>query len=151
MKIIYYCFAGAHASVVASALHCNLLPAHRIPTYEELLSIPFYDRTPPELIGMPYFMGVDEQQNEIYFMGMWSDRGNISASILTVLELSGISKEEYLLQDAFPLINFSTKLGGLMSKRYSLTRLGRSITVWGIQRQYPAFVRLVNEVKSHLE
>jgi hypothetical protein len=137
--------------VVAAAIHCGLLPADRVPSYDQFLAIPFYDRTEPALIGQPYLMGRDERGNDVYFMGMWNQRTSVTAAIHTILDLAGVGQRQYLLQDAFPLINFSTKLGGLLSKRYCLTGIGRKITVWGIKRQYPRFVALVAAVKISLE
>jgi hypothetical protein len=146
--IIYYCFAGAHASVVAAAIHSGLLPVHRLPSYSELTALPYYDRTDPGQVGAPYFMGSDEQGNSIFFIGLWNQRQNLTASIQSLLDAAGVERNSYLLQDAFPLINFSTKLGGLLSKRYRLTSLGRKITVWGMRRQYWRFVDLVARVKD---
>lgn len=112
--------------------------------------MPYYDRTDPRLVGAPYYMGSDNQGNGIYFMGLWSQRRNLESSIQALLNAAGVNQEDYLLQDAFPLINFSTKLGGLLSKRYRLTGIGRVITIWGMRRQYRLFVELVDEVKKKL-
>ncbi|MBP2649844.1 MAG: hypothetical protein H6Q74_669 [Firmicutes bacterium] len=150
LNIIYYCFAGAHASVVASAIHCGLLPRERVPSRQEFLAVPYYDRTLPELVGQPYFMGLDECGNKVYFMGMWSQRLKIITALGEFLDTAGVKQNQYFFQDAFPLINFSTKLGGLLSKRCHFTEMGRSITVWGIKRRYPCFVELVKKVKQQL-
>jgi hypothetical protein len=136
---------------VAAAIQCGLLPADRIPTYEEFLAVPFYDRTPPGLIGRPYYMGLDKKGNKTYFMGMWSERRSLAVAIEELLDSLGVERGSYLMQDAFPLLNFSTKFGGLLSKRYHLTQLGRRITVWGIKRQYARFVQLVREVGARVE
>jgi len=69
----------------------------------------------------------------------------------SLLDAAGVERSQYFLQDAFPLINFSTKIGGLLSKRYRLTSLGRKITVWGMRRQYWRFVEMVTEVKNKLD
>lgn len=151
LNVIYYCFAGAHASVVSSAIHCGLLPANRIPTYEELLSIPYYDQTDPAFVGMPYLMGNDEFGNPVYFMGMWNQRQALASTLERLLAAGGIPSETYILQDSFPMLNFSTKVGGALSKRLLFTSLGRRISVWGIQRRYPQFVSLVENVKKRLE
>ncbi|HAK72902.1 MAG TPA: hypothetical protein DCP36_03685 [Sporomusaceae bacterium] len=151
MNIVYYCFAGAHASVVASAIHCGILPSDRVPTSAEFISMPYYDRTSPALIGRPYLMGCDEKNNSVYFMGMWNQREKITCTIQSLLKIAGLQDSSFILQDAFPLINFSTKCGGLLSKRSSFTKVGRSLTIWGMQRQYPEFVKLVNSVKNRLE
>lgn len=136
---------------MAAAIHCGLLPAGRTPGYAEFIALPYYDRTSPELVGQPYFMGQDENGNAVYFMGMWSQRSGIRNAIVTMLDTAGISRGSYILHDAFPLINFSTKLGGLLSKRCRLTGFGRRITVWGLRRQYPHFVALVAAVKGRLK
>lgn len=148
MNIVYYCFAGAHASVVASAIHCGLLPTTRIPAAEEFLALSYYDRTNPALIGHPYFMGRDEIGNNIYFMGLWNQRDKLTEVIQTFLALGGKKPQDYILQDAFPLITFSTKCGGLLSKKLSITDFGRSLTIWGVRRRYGEFVRLVEQVKD---
>lgn len=150
MNIVYYCFAGAHASVVASAIHCGLLPADRVPAYAEFVALPHYDRTAPRLIGSPYLMGRDERGHSVFFLGLWDQRLPLMNAVGTILAAAGVDERDYLFQDAFPLINFSTKIGGLLSKRYCLTTLGRRITVWGMQRQYPAFAAMVAEVKKKL-
>ncbi len=150
MNIIYYCFAGAHASVVASAIHCGLLPEDRVPSYDEFAALPYYDRTAPRLIGSPYLMGRDERGHDVYFLGLWDQRLPLIDAVATLLAAGGVDGRAFFFQDAFPLINFSTKIGGLLSKRYCLTTIGRRITVWGMQRQYPAFVAMVAEVKKKL-
>lgn len=96
-------------------------------------------------------MGTDEKDRQVYFMGMYNQRMQIREIIDTVLQLAGLSSRDYFLQDAFPLINFSTKFGGLISKKYSLTNIGRTLTIWGIQRRYPDFVTMVENVKNQLE
>lgn len=137
--------------MVAAAIHCGLLSQRRLPSYQEMTALPYYDRTDPKQVGEPYFMGCDEHHNKIYFMGLWSQRQNLTASIRCLLDSAGVDRCQYLFQDAFPLINFSTKLGGLLSKRYRLTSLGRKITVWGMRRQYWRFVELVARVKADLD
>jgi hypothetical protein len=150
VNIVYYCFAGAHASVVASAIHCGLLPADRVPAYGEFVALPHYDRTAPRLIGSPYLMGRDEFGHNVFFLGLRDQRLPLMDAVGTLLATAGVSENAFLFQDAFPLINFSTKIGGLLSKRYCLTSFGRRITVWGMQRQYPAFVAMVAAVKDRL-
>lgn len=151
MIIIYYCFAGAHASVVASAIHCGMLPENRVPSKNEFLAVPYYDATKPDMIGQLYFMGCDTSGNQVYFMGMRNQRRQVLSILQQILELGGRLPDSYIFQDAFPLINFSTKCGGLLSKRWHLSTIGRSLTIWGIQRQYPQFVKLVNDVRQQID
>jgi len=127
------------------------LPFDVIPTYDDFLAVPYFDRTDAGLIGKPYLMGVDGLNNSIYFMGMWNQRNSLKQVLCDLLETAGIDKEEYLFADVFPLINFSTKFGGALSKRLHLTTLGRQILIWGIQKQYHEFISLVTNVKIRLE
>ena len=133
---------------MAAAIHCRKLPDDRIPTFAEFTALPYYDRTDPQLVGQLYCMGCDEYGHKTYFMGLWTERSKLNAAIQAFLDVAGVGRSEYLLQDAFPLINFSTKLGGLLSKRYHFTSFGRKITVWGMQRQYWSFVAMVKSVKE---
>jgi hypothetical protein len=129
-----------------------MLPKWRVPTLDEFLAVPYYNGSVPELVGTPYFMGYDEFGCRIYFMGMWNQRKNITTTLKILLGAAGITENRYILQDAFPLINFSTKIGGLLSKRYRFG-FGGKMTVWGMQRQYFKFVELVESVKvtvSHM-
>lgn len=112
--------------------------------------MPYYDRTPPRLIGTPYRMGSDEYGHGVYFIGLWTQRAPLIAVARSIFAAAGVSEDDYIFEDAFPLINFSTKLGGLLSKRYRLTEVGRRITIWGMRRQYYSFVTLVRDVKSRL-
>lgn len=121
-----------------------------MPAYAEFIALPYYDRTAPRLIGSPYLMGLDERGHRVYFLGLWDQRVPLMNAVGALLAAGGVDERTYLFQDAFPLINFSTKVGGLLSKRYCLTTLGRRITVWGMQRQYQAFVAMVEAVKKKL-
>jgi hypothetical protein len=136
--------------VVAAAIHCGLLPCERLPAYQEFAALPYYDRTRPEFIGTPYLMGRDEHGNEVYFMGLWDQRDKLIAAAGELLASAGVAPSAYHFQNAFPLITFSTKVGGLLSKRYRLTALGRRITVWGIKRRYPSFIAMVQAVKKRV-
>lgn len=135
---------------MASAIHCRLLPDDRIPEYDELIALPHYDKTQPEFIGRLYYIGLDEYGNNVYCMGMWNQRDNLKQVLTSVLHLAEVQSDEFFLQDAFPLITFSTKMGGALSKRMKLTLLGRWMSVWGIKRRYFDFVQLVAQVKARL-
>lgn len=146
--IFYYCFAGAHASVVAASLHCGLLPLDRTPKFREIVSLPYYDRTVPRYIGTPYFIGRDERGRAVYCLGLWADHAALVAALTKFLLFLGIGEDDFLFVNAFALINFSTKLGGVLSKRLGITAVGRMLSVWGIRRRYADFRRLIATVKK---
>ena len=115
------------------------------------MRIPYYDQTDPDFVGMPYYMGKDTLGNSVYFMGMWNQRQQLASAIELLLSESGVPSKEFIFQDSFPVLNFSTKIGGALSKRLLITSLGRRISIWGIQRRYWQFVSLVEKVKKQLE
>lgn len=149
--VFYYCFAGAHASVVAAAIHCTLLPQYRTPTYREIVALPYYDRTEPRYIGTPYFVGKDEDGRPVYCLGLWACHEELVAAMRLFLQCIGIGRSMYLFVNAFALINFSTKLGGMLSKRLGFVAIGRVLSVWGIRRRYAKFVQKVMTVKQWLK
>lgn len=150
MKIFYHCYAGAHSSVVASALHCGILPFERIPSTAEIMAVPYFDQTTPALIGSPYLMGNDEFGNEVYFIGMCRRSDLVKRAINSFFQLCHIPEDQYRFIDALHVINLSTKIGGGLSRRIGCVRIGRRMSAWGIQRCYPGFVELVSSVKANL-
>lgn len=151
MKIFYHCYAGAHSSVVASALHCGILPLERLPSLEEITAVPYFDQTSPNLVGTPYFMGHDEYNNEVFFIGMFRRSDLVKRAIYSFFELCEIPQEQSRFIDALHVINLSTKIGGGMSRRFGCVRTGRWLSSWGVQRCYPGFVELVKGVKYELQ
>ncbi|QUH26087.1 DUF3189 family protein [Serpentinicella alkaliphila] len=149
MKIFYCCYGGAHTSVVAASVHLGYLPSDRIPTTEEVLSIPNYDKSPNLKVGTPLFMGVDEFANEVFVMGMGHNRDYFAkltyeySRLLSNGDTSGIR-----IINALSCINNYIRLGGFLSRRVNLVKIGRPITVYGIRKNYKYFVALVKNFKS---
>ncbi|HWR55978.1 MAG TPA: DUF3189 family protein [Negativicutes bacterium] len=150
MKIFYHCYAGAHSSVVASALHCGKLPAQRIPTLAEIMATPYFDQTAPEMIGTPYFMGTDEFGHEVYFVGTRRGGLLVKNAVYSFLDICGFAAAQVRFYDALHVINLSTKIGGGLSRRFGCVTLGRRLSAWGIRKCYPGFIELVSNIKQEL-
>ena len=149
MKIIYSCYGGAHSSIIASAIHIEYLPADRVPTGEEILNAPYYDQSPKELRGKPIYMGTDEKLREIYALGMGPYRTVYTKIAYNfAFQLANRDKGDIQIVNVTPLLSFSVKLGGFMSRCLGLIKLGRPLTVFGIQKRYDFFVELVEDVKK---
>ena len=69
LKIIYHCYGGSHSSVIAAALHLKWIDKDRLPSEEEMMAIPYYDKTDNGDFGSILFIGIDESGNEIYVLG----------------------------------------------------------------------------------
>ncbi|HZJ76179.1 MAG TPA: DUF3189 family protein [Oscillospiraceae bacterium] len=149
MKIIYSCYGGAHSSIVASAIHVGYLPFHRVPTGEEILNIPYYDQSPKENKGMPIYMGTDTELRKVYALGMGPYRSEYTKIAYNfAFQLAGKNKEDIRIINVVPLLSFSVKLGGFISRRVGLIKLGRPLTIWGIRKRYDLFTELVKDVKK---
>ncbi|ADL07738.1 DUF3189 family protein [Thermosediminibacter oceani] len=151
MKIFYCCYGSAHSSVVAAAIHLGMLPSDRLPDAEEFERLPRYDKTSSCEIGYPFFMGKDEKENEVFIIGMTSQRELVKRAIASFLEHSGVNTENLLFIDTLPFVNLKTKIGGILSRRLGLVSLGRPLTIEGIREKYFDFVKLVQDVKKRAD
>ncbi|HHV74077.1 MULTISPECIES: DUF3189 family protein [unclassified Thermoanaerobacterium] len=151
MIIAYVCYGSAHSSIVAAAIHVGFLPNDRIPAFEEFLSLPHYDMTEGNQIGIPFYMGVDEFNNDVYAIGAKSGRKIMMKAVKSFLRESGIHEEEIMLIDTLPAIGLMTKFGGMTSRRFKMISIGRPFTVYGIIKKYKNFLDIVNSVKSKLK
>jgi len=149
MKIIYTCYGGAHSSIVASAIHMGYLPIDHIPTKEEILNVPYYDQSPKESRGTPIYIGTDEELRKIYVVGMGAYRKEYTEiGYNFAFQLNNDVKRNIQIINVTPLLRFSVKVGGFLSRRAGLIKLGRPLTVVGIQKNYNLFVELVTDVKK---
>ena len=149
MKIIYSCYGGAHSSIVASAIHVGYLPIDRVPTGEEILNIPYYDQSPKENRGIPIYMGTDTELRKVYALGMGPYRSEYTKIAYNfAFQLVGENKEDIRIINVVPLLSFSVKLGGFISRRVGLIKLGRPLTISGIRKRYDLFIKLVKDVKK---
>ena len=149
MKIIYSCHGGAHSSIVASAIHVGYLPIDRVPTGEEILNTPYYDQSPKENRGIPIYMGTDTELRKVYALGMGPYRTEYTKIAYNfAFQLAGRNKGDIRIINVVPLLSFSVKLGGLISRRIGLIKLGRPLTISGILKRYDLFIKLVEDVKK---
>lgn len=130
MKIFYYCYGGAHSSVIAAALHLKKInyPIN----YSEVLDFPYFDLNTPQQKGLPILLGKDELENEIYFVGYGKNKEMIVKLLKSFLQLNGIVDDDYLFVNALDKINWRVKLGGFLSKALKQKYLGSKFTALGI-------------------
>ncbi|HHY98905.1 MAG TPA: DUF3189 family protein [Firmicutes bacterium] len=150
MKVIYYCYGGAHSSVIAAAIHLRFLPRDRIPTIKEILDLPHFDKADSKDIGQCIFMGNDVKDNQVYIMGMGSSRLIVRRAILSILAVYGHDARDLLMVDALSQAGLLIRIGGITSKRLRLVPIGRFFTALGIRLAYHRFLRLVEGVESSL-
>lgn len=147
-KIFYYCFAGVHSSVVAASIHLGKLPCNRVPSLRELVGIPAFDRKVANSQGIPYFLGRDELDNEVYVLGLGGNpRFGLEVIAHYLQNRTGLDPVDWKFFDAFSTINFLAKLGGFISQRLKGYALGHWIVAAGIRCGYGRLVDLVTTVR----
>jgi hypothetical protein len=146
MKIIYHCFGGAHSSIIAAAIHLGMLPGDRLPAADEIRAMPHFDRPPQGGEGQIIFMGKDNFNHEVYAAGKRGMGEAYENLLYDLVEALGLPREELLLLDTSPLVNWPMIIGGFLSRRVGISILGRPIVTWGVRR---SFFRLAAFVKQN--
>ena len=150
MKLFYCCYGGAHTSVTCASIHLGYLPADRVPEASEFLGVPFYDKMENKKLGTPVFMGKDDLGWDIYIIGMKNARQLVIPSIKSYLNACGVDQKRFILVNALIELHPVTSIGGVLSRKFGILSLGRPMTVWGIRKTYPRFIKLVEQVKENL-
>jgi hypothetical protein len=150
MIIIYHCYGGTHSSVLAAAIHLNILPDNRLPTYKEIVNLPHYDRRNSSEIGVPVFYGEDEYGNKVYIQGMGKAAKIVKNLINSFLTIEEISKKQIKLVNTLGNVNILTRIGGFLSRGLGLVIPGRMLTVWGLKLNYYKFLKTVKRVKGEI-
>jgi hypothetical protein len=146
MKIIYHCFGGSHSSVTVAALHLGLLSPERLPTPQELMAVPYYDKTHDDDFGSIHYMGRDDKGNEIYILGKKSLGNRFSHLLMGVAEILG-QEDQLLVINVMDRVNISMKLGGFTSRRIGIPFLGRPVVIRGTRQAFASMINLVEEIK----
>ncbi len=146
LKIIYHCYGGAHSSVIAAALHLKWIEKDRLPSEEEMMAIPYYDKTDNGDFGSIRFMGIDESGNEIYVLGKKGMGDKYTRILMGVAEIVG-KADDLIAIDCLNRVNWSMKLGGFLSRRMGLIFPGRPVLVWGTRKAFLTLVNLVETVR----
>lgn len=128
--------------MTAAALHLGLLNSSRNPTTQDLLKIPYFDKTCDSDFGSIRFMGIDESGNEIYVLGKKSMGNRFSAILMGVAEILG-KQDDLIVVNCMSLVNWSMKIGGFTSRRLGLVILGRPLVGWGTRKAFKQLVHLV--------
>ena len=150
MDIIYHDFGGTHSVAVASALHLGQLPTDEKPTKQDIQSLPTFDQVSSQELGHLIHQGTDEFDNDVYTVGYKKQSQIALPLIKNTYNLTG-NLEELLLVDTKPTINYTMVLGGVLSRRLGLVKLGRPIVTAGVLKAYPKIVELVKDVKNKLK
>lgn len=147
-KIIYHCFGGAHSSLVAANIHVGRLSFDRPPTWEELMALPGYEQRTAKDHGHIFYVGNDEYGNEVYVLGRRNYSSVARRAIYGIARVIGLKAGEVVMIDAMPCVNWLMVIGGYLSRRCGLVRIGRPIVVAGTRRAFYYLCALALSVKE---
>lgn len=150
MKVVYHCYGGSHASPVAAAIHLHTLPAERIPTRQEILSLNLFDKVAPKMYGTLIPLSIDNEGNEIFVLGARNASDILLKVLKGVTRMIGENHQDYLFVDVRPCINIWMRIGGFLSRSVGLVFFGRPIVTWGVRKAYPSIADLVSQTRSRL-
>jgi len=150
MLVVYQCYGGSHSSVTSAAIHLGMLDASRIPNKEELISLPYFDKTCDADFGRMRLVGIDTRGNLVYVLSKRNLGSHFTSILLGIAEMAGI-KEKVMLVNTFPYVNWLMMLGGFISRRLGFSVIGRPILIKGTQKAFFDLAALVNDVKNKLE
>ncbi len=150
MIIIYHCYGGAHSSVLSAAIHIGFLPSDKKPKKKDILQIPYFDQTTSKQIGIPFYYGNDEFENQVYIQGMGGSDKIVKQLLKDLMEKDNIPEEEVIIVDTLKNVNILVRIGGFMSRGLGLVFPGRFLTVLGLKLNYTKFINTVSRVKAKI-
>lgn len=150
MKIIYHCYGGAHSSVTAASIHLGLIPGDHFPGNEAFHRLRFYDRQENDEHGHFFFMGLDELGNEVYFTARRNRPALLENIVRGLAEIFDLPLAEYKLVNVMQKVNLAMKLGGYLSRRCGLIKIGRPLVILGTRAAYLQIAEVVSQVKKQV-
>lgn len=145
-NIIFYCYGGAHSSVVTASIYLGLLNPDKIPSTSDLLLLPFFDQQIDQDHGKMRLMGQDNAGNNVYIVGKRSMGDSFINVIQDFLSIRGVETKPVMI-NTLPGVNFYMRIGGFLSRKLRITALGRPIVIWGTKKAYRNFVQIAKEQK----
>jgi len=140
MIFYYHCYRGAHLSIVAAALHLNLINTDS--GISSILRLEYFDVLQNQDMGVPVLAGYDSNNDPVYFVGMGK------GSKLFVRFADSITGElgvelKFKSIDCLQCLGFVTRLGGYISNYKGLRKIGRYLAAWGVHRNLGKLSTLV--------
>ena len=151
MIIVYQDVGGAHSSAMASNIHVNKLPKDRLPSRDELMALPTFDKITKSQYGHLIYIGDDEFNNKVYTISRQRKPELVIPAITDMFTILNGSVSELCIVCTQPKVNVWMKIGGFSSRRLGLVSFGRPIVIYGSLKAYNSLVELVEGVKKRLE
>ncbi len=150
VKIVYHCFGGAHASPTAAAIHLGILPQNRIPRFQDLINIPFFDCIAWNEHGKLIKIGMDLKGNEVYILARRNAANSVINLIREFARLNGENPDDYHFVNCMQRYNPFMITGGFSSRAMGWVRLGRPVVTFGVMISFPILTAIVRKTYRNL-
>lgn len=149
--VIYSCYGGNHTSPLAAGLHLGLIPWGQPLTLEALERLPPFDRLTGLDLGRLYLWGDGPYHHRVATVGHGGRLDLVRTAVLSAMAAAGGGRAgPTLWVDVYDLLTPLVRAGGLLSRRFGLTRPGRAVLVLGLERIRPALEARVAGVLAEL-
>jgi len=111
MKIFYLCRTGHHTSLLAAALYAGVIDENETRPWSRLSGFDSINITD---VGTPYYVGLDEENREVYTIGVWNENLIMSKAANELISLMGVPRGRWKIVDTTSITSRWTCLGQIM-------------------------------------
>lgn len=151
MMIVYHDVGGAHSTAVAANVHINKLPVNRIPSKQEILNLPTFDKIEKDQVGHLMYIGTDELNAQIYTLSRQRKPDLVIRAITDMYCILHGNTNGLIIVDTKLAVNLLMNIGGFTSRKLQWVSFGRPIVTKGTQQAYMDIVNIVKNVKNNME
>lgn len=149
---IYHDFGGTHTTSLAAAYHLNILSdTNLIPSKEEILSVPYFNKLKKKDAGEFIYHGIDSDGNTVYTIGRRSSKLTVK-SLYNFSELLSMQHQtmnkKIIFSNTSPVVPLAMTLGGFFSRGLGIDSIGVPLLIKGAQRCSENIIQLVIETKK---
>lgn len=151
MIYVYHDFGGTHTTALAAAYHLKILNnTGEIPSKDEILSVPYFNKLNKKDAGRFIFHGKDDEGNIVYTLGRRSSKLVVPSVIHFTEMLSNRYQlnEKIIFSNTSPVVPLPMTVGGFLSRGLGFDLIGVPLLLKGAQQCYKHITQLVDETKE---
>ncbi|WP_411680507.1 DUF3189 family protein [Clostridium thailandense] len=150
MIVVYHDVGGTHSTATAANIHIGKLPIDSIPTKEQLVNLPTFDKLTKSQMGTLLYIGEDEFGTKVYTIGRKYKPKLVIPAIESMYAIAHGNTNDLLVIDTHPTVNIWMKIGGFSSRALNLVSFGRPIVTYGTLKAYEDISNIVRKVKQQV-